>query len=174
MDYAHIVGGRITEIYSPPPGMNMPDLFHPNLVWVDITGRNPQPQPGWTATLQNGVWVMTPQIAPVMTMAQQALQALTGYVQIESVSTPLLNGNYSVSADTRVDLMAQMVSLAANNAFTNGVQSIDWPDVDLRLHSFDPAHFRSFATAIGSYVTALKQVVSGASNAMPTQPVQIM
>src|SRR4051812_45516279 len=160
MPYAHIANAKVVEIFTPPPGMSMSQLFHPNLIWVDITGRNPQPQPGWNAIQQSGAWVLTPPVAVPLTPAQLAQQALASGVAVESNSTPDLNGVYAIDAESRTDIMAEMLSLSGNQTFTNGNLMIDWPDVGMKPHTFDVTQFHSFATALGNYITSLKQVMA--------------
>jgi hypothetical protein len=173
MLYAHIANGKVVEIFTPPPGMSMSQLFHPNLVWVDITGRNPQPQPGWDAVQQSGAWIITAPVARPVTNADRARNLLASSAQVQSVSNDQLNGNYPIDAETRADLMAEMVSLAVNATFTNGATSLDWPDTDGNFHSFDIERFRSYATAVGVYITTLKRIANGASDPLPTQPIKI-
>jgi len=43
--YARIDGGVVAELLSTDG--NMAEMFHPDLIWVDITDADPKPQQGW-------------------------------------------------------------------------------------------------------------------------------
>lgn len=172
--YAQIAKDKVVEIFSPPNGMTIEQCFHSSLVWVDITGRYPEPQAGWDAVFSGGIWTITPPVTPDLTPAQQAQAALGSGVQIASFSNPSLNATYPIDAESRINIMAEMISLSTNGIFTNGAEVIDWLDVNARTHLFDADHFRSYAMAIGIYVTALKQIIGGVITTLPSQPVRII
>src|SRR4051812_15472061 len=118
--YAHVAGDVIVEIFTPPPGMAIEQLFHSSLIWVDITGRNPQPQVGWNAVFNGGIWTIAAPVLSTPTPAQQAQAILGTSVQIVSSSQPALTAIYPIDAESRVDVMAEMLSISANHVFTNG------------------------------------------------------
>jgi hypothetical protein len=68
--YARIDGGQVVEIFQ--TGGNITEMFHPSLVWVDITNINPQPQEGWS---YNGTNFTAPPV-PTLSQAQATQLAL--------------------------------------------------------------------------------------------------
>lgn len=44
--YARIDGGMVAEIFA--TAGDIVEMFHPSLVWVDVTGAQPAPGPGWS------------------------------------------------------------------------------------------------------------------------------
>jgi len=53
--YARIDKGIVMEIFS--TDADIATLFHPELVWVDVTSVAPQPNDNWGATESDGQWV---------------------------------------------------------------------------------------------------------------------
>jgi len=45
MDYARIYEGAVVELFSTDG--DIAEMFHPDLVWVDVTATNPKPEVGW-------------------------------------------------------------------------------------------------------------------------------
>lgn len=172
--YAHIVADVIVELFTPPNGISINDCFHSALTWVDITGRNPQPEVGWTATSANGIWTIVPPIAPTLTPAQQAKNVLSTAVQIFSASQPSLSGVYPIDSDSRIIIIAEVVSISVNQAFTDGSTALQILDISNNTHEFDIPHFLSYAKEIGQFMTSLQMVAAGTSDTLPKQPVQII
>lgn len=52
--YARIDHGIVMELFS--TDADIADLFHPDLVWVDVTDVTPQPNDNWSATAAAGQW----------------------------------------------------------------------------------------------------------------------
>lgn len=52
--YARIDEGIVMELFSTDG--DMAEMFHPDLVWVDVTEVVPRPVQGWTAEESDGVW----------------------------------------------------------------------------------------------------------------------
>ncbi|QUN38588.1 hypothetical protein KEH56_10100 [Burkholderia cenocepacia] len=52
--YARIDSGVVQEILQTDGDIKK--MFHPALVWVDITTETPSPQPGWSAVKSAGSW----------------------------------------------------------------------------------------------------------------------
>jgi hypothetical protein len=172
--YANVANGTIIEIFTPPNGIDMADCFHSSLTWVDVTGRNPPPQVGWTAMEMNGLWGMGPPVAPPISPVQQAQALLGTGVRIVSMSRPDLNGMYPIDAESRMNVMAEMISIGTNRSFTDGSIVFDMLDMEGNPHAFDIDHFRSYATAIGDFITSLKMVSAGKINDIPPQPLHII
>lgn len=58
--YARIDKGIVMEMFS--TDADIADLFHPELVWVDVTDVTPQPDDNWGATESGGQWAF---VAPL-------------------------------------------------------------------------------------------------------------
>lgn len=54
LTYARIDGGLIAEIFQ--TAGDITTMFHPSLVWVDVTSITPAPAPGWAASQSGGQW----------------------------------------------------------------------------------------------------------------------
>ena len=172
--YAQVAGGVVVELFSPPPGMTIEQCFHAALTWVDITGRFPQPQVGWTATFNSGIWTIAPPVPVTLTVQQQAQAILGTSVQVVSASRPALSGTYPIDAESRIDVVSEMLSIGANQTFTNGATTMNLLDTSNAPHTFDVPHFQSYATQVGLFVTGLKMAAAGKLATLPTQPVHII
>jgi len=123
----------------------------------------------------------TPNPAPTPTAAQAAAAQFAaavaaGLTVTWSVSTAL-NGAYGLDDTTRNNMTAETVCLMLNNAFTNGGQSKNWPDLGYTFHSFNAVQFKAFATAAAAYydalVSACQTAAAGQSATWPTASVSI-
>jgi hypothetical protein len=164
-----VLDGSIIETHAA-----MFDVF-PALSWTtDISAVTPPPQVGWGATQAGGVWTFTaPPAAPAPTLTQQATALLATGCAIVSTATPALNATYACDAESRADILSEMVSILAVGAFTNGSASLAWPDVTGAQHTFTVAQFKALATSLGGFVGTLKPLAAGATGALPAQPVTI-
>ncbi|MBB6153856.1 hypothetical protein HDC30_001064 [Pseudomonas sp. JAI115] len=79
--YARIVNNTVAELISTDG--NMADMFHPDLLWVDITDVTPTPQIDWNANFGTLGWVFTaPEVAaPNNTLTTLAKKWLGGVVR---------------------------------------------------------------------------------------------
>jgi hypothetical protein len=74
--YARVVKNVVVEIFSTDG--NMVEMFHPDLIWVEITNQVPVPQEDWSAHFGTRGWVfLSPEVAPsgngLMTIAKRWL-----------------------------------------------------------------------------------------------------
>lgn len=69
--YARIIKSTVVELFSTEG--NMAEMFHPDLLWVDITDVTPAPQPEWTANFGTLGWVYSP---PEVAGSNNALKVL--------------------------------------------------------------------------------------------------
>ncbi|MBV4486923.1 hypothetical protein HU727_015115 [Pseudomonas sp. SWRI153] len=77
--YARIVDNVVVELFSTEG--NMAEMFHPDLVWVDITEIAPAPQIDWTANFGTLGWVFaSPEapapVSPLKTLANKWLAGI--------------------------------------------------------------------------------------------------
>ena len=82
--------------------------------------------------------------------------ALNAGANISSISNPALNGTYSIDDSSQFTIVAMFVSVAINGTFTDGSTEKAWLDQTGQFHVFGLDEFQTFATAIASYVDALK------------------
>lgn len=64
MKYARIESGIVAELVDVPDGVNISELYHPDLRFVDVSGADPQPDDGWTyadGVFAAPVYVPTPE-----------------------------------------------------------------------------------------------------------------
>ncbi|OYV98639.1 MAG: hypothetical protein B7Z68_00410 [Acidobacteria bacterium 21-70-11] len=119
----------------------------------------------------NGAAALPP--APTFTLAQQATAALSAGLAITSTGTPALDATYPCDANTQAQLSAEVISLMLNSTFADGTTSIDWVDVNRTGHTMTAAQFKTVATAIGAYVSALTKCINGQSTTLPASSVTI-
>jgi hypothetical protein len=79
--YARIVNNTVVELFSTDG--NMAEMFHPDLIWVDITDITPLPQIDWSANFGTLGWVFTaPDVAaPTNSLTPLAKKWLGGVVR---------------------------------------------------------------------------------------------
>jgi len=143
MIYVRILNGLVAELFTPPEGVAIDDCFAPGLVWNDITGVSPQPEPGWIATEAGGGWTYTAPPAPVIPPEQVAATELasrvTAGIAITSTGTPSLDCTMALDAVT----MDQIKSVASD--FQNGfglpgdLPTFTYPDINGQPRTFTGA-----------------------------------
>jgi hypothetical protein len=76
--YARIANNTVVELFSTDG--NMAKMFHPDLLWVDITEVTPAPQIDWNANFGNLGWVFAApeEPAPDSPLKTLAKKWLTG------------------------------------------------------------------------------------------------
>lgn len=92
-------------------------------------------------------------------------------VQVNSTSTPTLNGVYAIDPSSTANITAETLFIAETTTqsvgtFTNGQTTRSWPDTSGVMHTFTIPQFIAFAEAIAKYVDS---VVSAAQAAQATQ-----
>ena len=89
-------------------------------------------------------------------------------VQVNSTSTPALDGVYAFDPLTQEKIEAVSLYIQVNSKFPDGQTAFPWPDTSGTMHSFaTTAQFQTFATAIADYATAIDL------GQTPTAPVTI-
>jgi hypothetical protein len=76
-------------------------------------------------------------------------------VQINSVSTPALNGPYSITPQSRQSYSAIALQLQAFGAFSGGAAALSINDANGIPHSFTVPSFLNFYNAVTYYANAL-------------------
>lgn len=120
----------------------------------------------------DGKLVLVPWPAPILSVIEQANQALTMGLAITS-SVPNLAGTYAVDGTTQAHVQAEVLSLLSDGVFTDGTSFINWPSTDGLFHTFDPPTFRKFARALGFYLTSLFKVINGSVDILPAATIEV-
>lgn len=61
-NYARIYEGEVQELFS--TGGDIAEMFHPDMVWVDITDHDGEVAVGWVATESSGAWSLSAPVPP--------------------------------------------------------------------------------------------------------------
>ena len=160
--YARIENGTVMELFET---VSIDGLFNAALVWIDVTNASPQPQQNWT---YDGSTFKAPVASSAPTTAQQAASMLAAGLQINSTSTPAIDGTYAVDQLSQMDIIAIETSLSAGKGFPGGVTTFNYPDASGVMHAFSQANFTDFAAAVRDFVYTLKSVMAEASSSLPS------
>ena len=82
--------------------------------------------------------------------------------------TPALNGTYGVAGNAMSTIFAEMISILANNTFTNGTATLAFPDTSNAPHDFTVAQFKTLATALGLFGNTCTAIMSSNAGTLPT------
>lgn len=58
--YARICDGEVQELFSTDGDITQ--MFHPDIIWSDITDLEPEPVVGWSAVKSGDDWVLAPPV----------------------------------------------------------------------------------------------------------------
>ena len=159
--YSKTTGG----FYDSEINVNMPadvvsvtDTVYNDLLAAQESGNRIKPD-------ANGNPVSVP--PPPPTPAQQAAAIISGGLHVTSTGTSSLNGTYATDGNTTAEINAEITSLLLNGTFTDGTQTIQWPDIAGAPHAFNVAQFKTLATAIGVFVTGGNQYARGLIGSLP-------
>lgn len=173
--YARIQNGVVVEFFNLPPGADIANYFNAALTWVNVSTVSGIAI-GWTATETNGAWSFAaPPPPPAPTPAQQAFATLAAGWQVQSTSTPAINGTYAVDPASQQKIAAISLYIQVNGKFPAGQTTYAYPDVIGAFHTFpSTAMFQEFATAMGDFVALLDMYAVGAPGVtIPTEPTTI-
>lgn len=73
--YANIADGVVQ--YLLPTDGDITEMFHPDMIWVDVTDAIPPIVAGWTAAEADGIWSFAAPVPPVPTDAELKSAALS-------------------------------------------------------------------------------------------------
>ena len=71
--YARVYNAAVAEVFE--TDRDMAELFHPEMVWVDISNELPLPEYGWTAEMNENGWRFDAPKAPPMTETELKVAA---------------------------------------------------------------------------------------------------
>lgn len=176
MAYARIQNGVVAEMFSPPAGFTIEQCFALAVAeqFLDVTAVNPPPQPGWTATQNDGSWSFAAPATPTLTPAQQATAALAGTLTINSTGSPAIDGAYAIDPATQGKIAAVEVYILKNSTFPGGATTYPWPMAAGAIVTFPSTTvYQNWATAIANYISALDIVIAADGGALPPPTVTI-
>ena len=100
--------------------------------------------------------------------------AIAKTMTITSTATPTLNGTYNIAgAMETAGLLAEVNAIALDDAFADGTQTVNWPDINRTAHSFTVAQFKTFATAVALYKAQWTQYAYGLITTAPSNAATI-
>jgi hypothetical protein len=158
--FAEISGGAVTNVAVAAAAAQLPAG-----AWAQIDALTPMPGIGWGATETSGAWTFTAPIAPALTLAQQAAAALAAGLAITSTATASLDATYPADPNTVSYVNSELNAILLNGTFADGATAIQWPDTTGALHTFTVAQFKTFAAALGTFVSGIRKCVIGAVGA---------
>jgi hypothetical protein len=110
---------------------------------------------------------LTPPTTPVApTLAQQANALLATSLAITSTATESLDATYPADPNTISYVNSELNAILLNDTFADGTNTIQWPDTTGALHTFTVAQFKTFAAALGAFVSGIRKCVIGATGAV--------
>lgn len=132
--YANISDGMVQ--YLLPTDGDISEMFHPDMIWVDITGASPAPVAGWAAVEADGAWSFAAPIPPVPTDAELKAAAMAKRDALLSAASDATAG----MADAYIAGLLDAADMATFKAFAtyqldlNKIDkqagyptTIDWP-----------------------------------------------
>jgi hypothetical protein len=114
-----------------------------------------------------GVPIAVDPAVPAPTLAEQALTLLNGGVAVTSTGMPARSGTYSADANTQQEILGEMVSILANGTFTDGTDTIAWPDGAGATHNFDLPGFKELSTVIGAFAQPCLRIIRTGTGTLP-------
>ncbi|KAA0179507.1 hypothetical protein FX016_18325 [Cupriavidus gilardii] len=66
--YALVSEHAVAEIFVTEGDVS--EMFHPSMIWVDVTEANPKPSVGWAATNFDGEWRFSAPVQPTITVSE--------------------------------------------------------------------------------------------------------
>lgn len=115
-----------------------------------------------------------PTLSPQQIIQNAVVSALAAGITITSTSTPAVNGTYACDGSTTSDINAEITSILLNSTFADGSSTISWPDTSGALHVFPSTDvFKSFATALASYVSNVRKYAVGVNQSLPSNSITI-
>jgi hypothetical protein len=170
--YARIEAGAVVELYTPPAELAatpLAQLFHADLVWIDVTTLDPQPGPRWTYDGHS----FPPPVPPPPTIQQQAAALLTRPITVQCTSLPVLDGAYPIDAATQAQITGVAAAISAGLGLPGGGTTFNWPDASGVAHAWPATQFTEFARAVMNFVYACAQAAQGNSTTLPSTTVTL-
>lgn len=105
-NYARVDGGLVVELFS--TSGDITEMFHPSLIWVDVTVLEPSPQIGWSANKTADAWIFSAPPAQTLAQAQARQIALVEESYQNAIQQSVAYMNTTFQADQKSqDLLAK-------------------------------------------------------------------
>jgi hypothetical protein len=152
--YARIQGGTIAEIIS--TSADITTLYHPDLVWVNITNITPQPTLGWT---YNGSGFAAP-VPPVVSPQQLSAYASAKQAQVLAAVFSYTLADGSATLTTACDPVSisginSLMQWASINALAATTPTRTYYNEDWSPHAITPAQMLEFGAAVGAHIESI-------------------
>ena len=152
----------------PTDAVDVPDTIYEACIAALKAGGKYQ----WDVATSQPIAIAAP-VPPPLTLTQQAAALLAGTVTVTSTSTASLYSVYTISQLDQDHLDAEVTSILLNGTFADGTTSIVWPDSSNVTHTFTVAQFKTFASALASFVANCIKVIKGISTTLPSNQLSI-
>lgn len=174
--YARVENGVVAELFTPPDGIDIADCFNAALVWNDITGVAPSPQPGWSATEAGGGWsyaAPVPPVPPPPSADDVLAEKIAAGIAITSTANADLNATYALDGVSTSQIYQIGLFASRFNVFPSGTTTQMYPDMTGAPHAFTVPEFIAFLLAVAPLVSALtEQAAVMAHGGEPAWPAQ--
>jgi hypothetical protein len=97
-------------------------------------------------------------------------------LNVTSTSTPAVNGVYSTTPQSKLDIEGTIDDILLNGTFPGGLTAMPWTDMSGAEHVFPSvAVFKEFATAYANFIDAVEDYINSAGTigAIPSTSVTI-
>ena len=170
-NYARIDGGLVVELFS--TSGDITQIFHPSLIWVDITTLSPAPQAGWSANQAAGAWTFAAPPAQTLAQAQAVQIALIEGAYQNAIQQPVTYMGATFQAD------ASSQNVLAKSLFAGSVPSgFFWLDASNNQVVMTFTQLQGLASAMLTQghaafakKTGLKQQIRGATTVGAVQAI---
>jgi hypothetical protein len=157
LNWYWVVGGSTTQVYS--------SASQSYVAVADAT------YSAWLAAGNKPTVIDTDNDLKIMLFQEDALS-----INLTSTGTPSLNGLYSVSKSSQLNVTETIDYFELNGNFPGGVTTLPWMGSDGTAHTFpDTTNFKNFATAFANFVAAIVEYIdsNGAAGAIPSTVITI-
>lgn len=129
--YARVAEDRVAEVFTTDGDISQ--MFHPDLLWVDVSTYSPMPESGWRAVRQDeGDWHFSRPLVPPPTVAEILSLRDMLLVQADQSMSPLMDafvlGELTAQDEERLRALSQyrkaLRTLAQQTDFP---ASVEWP-----------------------------------------------
>ncbi|WP_434626183.1 tail fiber assembly protein [Pseudomonas sp. Z1-29] len=133
--YAYINNGTIFEVTETDGDIK--EMFHPSMLWVDISDVTPRPYPGWEATDTSGTWTFAEPSVSVSKEEQAAAvraEAVARIAEADEQTLGMADAYIAdlLSAEDRerfIAFAAYKMELGKVSAQSGFPKTITWPEL---------------------------------------------
>lgn len=132
--YARVSEGLVHELFVTDG--DMAEMFHPDMIWVEITDLVPEPVVGWSAYEESGSWIFSEPVPPAPTDTELKMAAIGQRDALLSIADEATAGMADAYIADLLDAadIAKFKAYAAYKLKLNKIdhqpgfpQTIEWP-----------------------------------------------